>query len=921
MIKTLFLSACLLVAGVLPSFGESKVYDLDYEVFEVDGLYYLVSDTVPVYFVGDYVPNLRNVNKFKDYPFFEHVEYNNSLETLFTDGKAWLIPPYYANQIAGLGGDKSYHGELVVPGEVTHDGKTYKVGLAKNFMAESRTDTEHLYSVVISDGVECTLNALGFLYPSALSNRPSYLKTITLGENCKYSNFSLSVDLFYFKNLESVYVSESNTQLFDIDGVLCSRPTEDKAGIVLFIPTCGKKVVEVPEREDLRILGNNAIYSYYNTHLDRINIPATIDSLDYRAIDADVDSVYIYATMPPKTHSTIYVSDDAKLFVPHGCVEAYANDEIWGSTFKEIIDMEASTPATAEKQYIYAEPLTIEAGGEGEIAVRMDLDTDESVSIVRFNLGLPEGVEFLTPDKPKKSIKISEEFYDLPYDEEEGYESWYLQTASRPDGTTSFLFLTRMAESILEPREPVKSTHCVMFRIAVRNTSDKAITFAAEVTHVDIGNSFDNLLIKDGVDVRPDYGNTLYIEDTHALVGSEVTLSVKMRNSVDMEGFAFDLVVPTGLEIVKDAEGRPMVSLSEERTTAARTNSFSAVMITNYMNDAVRVVAASTNGSAISAGDGEVCTVRVRVPNGIGAGSAKITMENIALADTEARSHNMKEMTATLYIDAFDRGDANGDSNVTVADLTAIAHYVMGNAPATFTFTAADANEDGKVDVADFTAVAHLLLYGNINRPAGARMATAQTATDLTQLDNTVYIEPVEAGAGEELTLSVKMKNTVEAEGFQFSLALPKGISVVCDADGLPEVSLSTDRTTASRTNTFQSALQPDGSLRVMAASTNASTFSGTDGEVCTVRLKLAEDMPEGDYALLLNDVAISDTQAQSHNVEQIETTLTVSDASGIEGVLSPGSAKAQKTYDLQGRPAQSGKGILLRNGRKFIGK
>jgi hypothetical protein len=460
-----------------------------------------------------------------------------------------------------------------------------------------------------------------------------------------------------------------------------------------------------------------------------------------------------------------------------------------------------------------------------------------------------------------------------------------------------------------------------MFRIAVRNTSDKAITFAAEVTHVDIGNSFDNLLIKDGVDVRPDYGNTLYIEDTHALVGSEVTLSVKMRNSVDMEGFAFDLVVPIGLEIVKDAEGRPMVSLSEERTTAARTNSFSAVMITNYLNDAVRVVAASTNGSAISAGDGEVCTVRVRVPNGIEAGSAKITMENIALADTEARSHNMKEMTATLYIDAFDRGDANGDSNVTVADLTAIAHYVMGNAPATFAFTAADANEDGRVDVADFTAVAHLLLYGNINRPAGARMATAQTATDLTQLDNTVYIEPVEAGAGEELTLSVKMKNTVEAEGFQFSLALPKGISVVCDADGLPEVSLSTDRTTASRTNTFQSALQPDGSLRVMAASTNASTFSGTDGEVCTVRLKLAEDMPEGDYTLLLSDVAISDTKAQSHNVEQIETTLTVSDASDIEGVLSPGSAKAQKTYDLQGRPAQSGKGILLRNGRKFIGK
>lgn len=364
-----------------------------------------------------------------------------------------------------------------------------------------------------------------------------------------------------------------------------------------------------------------------------------------------------------------------------------------------------------------------------------------------------------------------------------------------------------------------------------------------------------------------------------------------------------------------------MVSLSEERTTTARTNTFSAVMLANYVNDAVRVVAASTNGSAIAPGDGEVCTVRVRIPNGIKEGKCQITLTNVSIADTEAVSHDIKEMSSTLTVHAYELGDANGDSNITVADMTAIAHYVMGTPTDNFSETSADANRDGQVNVADYTAVAHLLLYGNIEGPAAARAASAPMATDVTELDNTVYIEPVKAGAGEELTLPVKMKNAVEAEGFQFSLYLPAGVSVVCDADGLPLVSLSDERTTARRTNTFQVAMQDDGSLRVMAASTNASTFSGTDGEVCTVRVKLSADIAKGDYALLLRNVAISDSHAQSHDVELVEATLTVSEASGIEEIANAEKAGKGRLYDLQGRRAQNSKGLLLRDGRKFISK
>ncbi|MBR1655384.1 MAG: hypothetical protein IJ698_03050 [Prevotella sp.] len=62
-------------------------------------------------------------------------------------------------------------------------------------------------------------------------------------------------------------------------------------------------------------------------------------------------------------------------------------------------------------------------------------------------------------------------------------------------------------------------------------------------------------------------------------------------------------------------------------------------------------------------------------------------------------------------------GDANGDGKVTVADYTAIAHCIMGKAPANFNEKAADVNGDGKINVADYTAAAHLILYGTVEKP------------------------------------------------------------------------------------------------------------------------------------------------------------------------------------------------------------
>ena len=51
-------------------------------------------------------------------------------------------------------------------------------------------------------------------------------------------------------------------------------------------------------------------------------------------------------------------------------------------------------------------------------------------------------------------------------------------------------------------------------------------------------------------------------------------------------------------------------------------------------------------------------------------------------------------------------------------------------------------------------------------------------ATDVSQIDNTIYAESMSCAVGSSFTMSVKMKNTVAMTGFQFDLELPTGVSV-----------------------------------------------------------------------------------------------------------------------------------------------
>lgn len=146
--------------------------------------------------------------------------------------------------------------------------------------------------------------------------------------------------------------------------------------------------------------------------------------------------------------------------------------------------------------------------------------------------------------------------------------------------------------------------------------------------------------------------------------------------------------------------------------------------------------------------------------------------------------------------------------------------------------------------------------------------------TDITLLDNAVYVASTEARCGGETVLSVKMKNDVAIQTLQFDLYLPEGVAVVLNEDD-ELLTASTER--IRKFNYFQSATQSDGAIRLLAQATTTNVPAG-DGEICRLTISVPDDMAEGDYPVIIKNTLMVEKDNTSHSPEpnEVRSTLTV---------------------------------------------
>ena len=149
--------------------------------------------------------------------------------------------------------------------------------------------------------------------------------------------------------------------------------------------------------------------------------------------------------------------------------------------------------------------------------------------------------------------------------------------------------------------------------------------------------------------------------------------------------------------------------------------------------------------------------------------------------------------------------------------------------------------------------------------------------TDVSALDNVIYLEKMEGNAGTPATMSFRMKNTAPIRGFQFDLYLPDGVTVVKNAKGRIQGSLSEGRLPDDDEHTLTIQEQADGGIRFLCGSQYDETFTGNIGEIATLQVSIAEGMPNGNYPIVLKNMRLTETDiSKFYDSDNVETTLRV---------------------------------------------
>ena len=386
--------------------------------------------------------------------------------------------------------------------------------------------------------------------------------------------------------------------------------------------------------------------------------------------------------------------------------------------------------------------------------------------------------------------------------------------------------------------------------------------------------------------------NTLYIERVEAAAGGQVQLSVRMKNTIEAQGYQFDLYLPEGVTVATDEDGFVLAELSTARTTERKTDYFNSSV---QADGSLRVLCGSSKGYTFSGNDGEVAVITINLSSEMEEGEYPVILKNVRISDRNSVPYVTDYLKSTLAISSYTLGDVNVDGSVDVADFIAVANHILGNTPEVFVHKAADVNVDNSIDVADFIGIANMILNGTAGAANQGQMmmaprrADSVIPTDIDALDNAIYVEPITAAPGTQQVLSLKMKNTGDVAGFELNLQLPDGITIATDEDDMLMVELSTERTNSRKTDYFNSAIQDDGTLKILCGSSTANpqtgkvyTFSGNEGEVARITVDIPADYEAGEYDVHVLNAIMADADSHKKELEpDIISLLTIEENDG----------------------------------------
>ena len=198
--------------------------------------------------------------------------------------------------------------------------------------------------------------------------------------------------------------------------------------------------------------------------------------------------------------------------------------------------------------------------------------------------------------------------------------------------------------------------------------------------------------------------DAIYATPTTAFKGSEVTLTICLKNVQATSAYSFDLLLPEGFSLVKDGDDY-YYELSN------RHNGHSATVNYNETAGVYSFAVLSLQSEEIKDNDGAIWTLKLHFADETAAGSYAVKIQNAKYSLISGSSSViLPEVTSLLTVEDCIKGDSNGDGYVDIADAVCIVNHIVGKPAPAFVAKAADANGDGVVDIADAVRIVNLIV-------------------------------------------------------------------------------------------------------------------------------------------------------------------------------------------------------------------
>ena len=195
----------------------------------------------------------------------------------------------------------------------------------------------------------------------------------------------------------------------------------------------------------------------------------------------------------------------------------------------------------------------------------------------------------------------------------------------------------------------------------------------------------------------------------------------------------------------------------------------------------------------------------------------------------------------------------------------------------------------------------------------------ATLACSSAQAQDSFYFTDAVIMPGETTSIELCMKNTAtDLTCLEAEIQLPEGLTMVCDEEGEPVVTLYRNRTANHEilTNVLD-----NGNLKFLISSIDGNVVSGKEGPLLSFCVQATETAPIGECTVeTVGESLLVNSKAQAYySVGVTGNVLITDDATGLTPILSQGKGEI---YNLAGQRVNKAKsGIFIRNGKKELHK